>query len=111
MHLVSIHTGVDNEIKNMLSQCVGFDWDKGNSRKNWTKHKVTPSECEQIYFNQPFIVKSDIKHSENESRFFVLGQTDNDRKLFIAFTVRNDKIRVISARDMSRKEREVYETL
>lgn len=111
MHPVCIHTGIGNEMKNMLSQWVGFDWDKGNSRKNWTRHRVTPPECEQIYFNQPLIVKNDIKHSENESRFFALGQTDDDRKLFIAFTVRKDKIRVISARDMSRKEREVYETL
>lgn len=102
---------MDTEIKKILSQCIGFDWDDGNSRKNWTKHQVTPSECEQIYFNQPFVVKNDIKHSKNEIRFFALGQTDDDRKLFIAFTVRKDQIRVISARDMNRKEREVYETL
>lgn len=95
----------------MLTQCVGFNWDEGNSKKNWIKHQVTPSECEQIYFNQPLIVKNDLKHSENEARFFALGETDNHRKLFIAFTVRKDKIRVISARDMSQKEREVYETL
>lgn len=96
---------------NILTQCTGFEWDEGNSRKNWIKHQVTPSECEQIYFNQPLIVKSDIKHSENETRFFALGKTDGNKKLFIAFTVRKNQIRVISARDMSRKEREVYETL
>ena len=102
---------MNDEIKNVLAQCTSFDWDKGNSRKNWIKHQVTPSECEQIYFNQPLIVKNDIKHSEHETRFFALGKTDGNRKLFIAFTVRKDQIRVISARDMSRKEKEVYETL
>lgn len=108
MHLKNIHIGMDDKIKNLLTQCTGFDWDEGNSRKNWIKHQVTPSECEQLYFNQPLIVKNDINHSEHETRFFALGQTDDNRKLFIAFTVRKDRIRVISARDMSKKEREVY---
>ena len=108
MHLEDIRIGMDDKIKNLLTQCTGFDWDEGNSRKNWIKHQVTPSECEQLYFNQPLIVKNDSKHSEHETRFFALGQTDHNRKLFIAFTVRRDKIRVISARDMSKKEREVY---
>ncbi len=98
-------------MRNMLAQCVGFAWDEGNSRKNWIKHQVTPAECEQIYFNQPLIIKNDIEHSENETRFSVLGQTDDERKLFIAFAVRKDQILVISARDMSRKERTVYEKL
>lgn len=111
VHLKSIHIDMDKDIQHILSQCSGFDWDEGNTRKNWAKHRVTPSECEQIYFNQPIIVKSDIKHLMHESRFLALGQTDNNRKLFIAFMVRKNKIRVISARDMNRKEREVYEVL
>ncbi len=102
---------MSDDIKKILAQCTGFEWDEGNSRKNWTKHQVTPSECEQIYFNQPLIVKNDIKHSEYESRFYALGKTDEKRKLFLVFTVRKNEIRVISARDMSRKEREVYESL
>ncbi len=102
---------MSDEIQNILTQCTGFEWDEGNSRKNWIKYQVTPSECEQTYFNQPLIVKNDIKHSKYEARFYALGKTDENRKLFIAFTVRKDQIRVISARDMSRKEREVYEAL
>ena len=102
---------MSDDIKKILAQCTGFEWDEGNSRKNWTKHQVTPSECEQIYFNQPLIVKNDINHSKDESRFYALGKTDEKRKLFVEFTVRKDQIRVISARDMSRKEREVYESL
>ncbi len=99
---------MDGQIQNILSDCAGFDWDENNSKKNWIKHKVTPAECEQVYFNQPLIVKDDVQHSERERRFLVLGKTDKNRSLFIAFTFRNDLIRVISARDMSRKEREVY---
>jgi uncharacterized protein len=102
---------MDKLIQGLLSQCTGFEWDEGNSRKNWMKHKVTPSECEQIYFNQPLIVKNDNKHSKLETRYYALGKTDGSRKLFIAFTVRNNLIRVISARDMSRKEREAFDLL
>jgi len=96
------------KIQNILSNCAGFDWDEGNSKKNWIKHKVTPAECEQIFFNQPLIIKDDVQHSEREKRFLALGKTDQNRTLFIAFTLRNDLVRVISARDMSRTERKVY---
>ncbi len=96
-------------INEILSKCIGFDWDEGNSRKNWIKHQVTPSECEQIYFNHPLIVQHDIKHSPHELRFYALGKTDKNRKLFIAFTIRQNMMRIISARDMSRKERKVCE--
>jgi uncharacterized protein len=92
-----------------LSQCVGFQWDEGNSRKNWDKHRVTGSECEQLFFNQPLLIKDDISHSKLEPRYFGLGKTDADRRLFVVFTVRESLIRVISARDMSRRERRVYE--
>ena len=99
---------MNGQIQDILSGCTGFDWDEGNSKKNWIKHKVTPAECEQIFFNQPLLIKDDAQHSETEKRFLALGQTDKNRSLFIAFTLRNDLIRVISARDMSRKEREAY---
>lgn len=92
----------------ILKNCVGFQWDVGNSKKNWLSHQVTKAECEQIFFNQPLIVGDDEKHSQTEKRFYSLGRTDEDRKLFIVFTIRKNSIRVISARDMSRKEREVY---
>ena len=91
-----------------LYNCTGFDWNEGNTSKNWLKHKVTPSECEQVFFNQPLVVMNDLKHSKKETRYYALGQTDLNRTLFIVFTVRNNMIRVISARNMSRKERKVY---
>ena len=92
----------------LLRQCFGFDWDKGNVDKNWLKHKISPAECEQIFFNHPLLIQDDIRHSTMEKRFYALGRTDSKRTLFIVFTVRNNLIRIISARDMNRKEREVY---
>jgi uncharacterized protein len=93
----------------ILTKCTGFEWDSHNADKIWFKHHVSLSECEQIFFNLPLVVADDLKHSEHENRFFALGQTDLDRFLFMVFTVRNNKIRVISARDMNRKERRVYQ--
>jgi uncharacterized DUF497 family protein len=91
-----------------LAECTGFEWDEGNFSKNWGKHGVSFLECEQIFFNQPLITQHDEKHSTNEPRYYALGQTDTYRRLFIVFTIRNNLIRVISARDMNRKERREY---
>ena len=92
-----------------LVACTGFEWDEGNLLKNWEKHSVAPSECEQVFFNRPLIAAHDLQHSQSEARYYLLGQTDSHRKLFLVFTVRGSLIRVISARDMSRKERKRYE--
>jgi uncharacterized DUF497 family protein len=92
----------------LLAEAAGFEWDEGNSEKNWLKHKVSWTECEEVFFNQPLLVASDVKHSPGEPRFYALGQTDVARLLFLAFTIRNKLIRVISARDASRRERKVY---
>lgn len=91
-----------------LSNCTGFDWDKDNIEKNWLKHKVSPVECEQVFFNKA-LVAEDLKHSQREKRYYALGLTDDKRLLFVAFTIRKNLIRVISARDMSKKERKIYE--
>ncbi|MEP0805698.1 MAG: BrnT family toxin [Chloroflexota bacterium] len=88
---------------------TGFDWDEGNRDKNWIRHQVTNGECEQVFFNQPLLVLPDAAHSEREARFYALGQTDAGRRLFVVFTLRGSLLRVISARDMSRKERMIYE--
>ena len=95
--------------KIIIQECLGFEWDKGNLDKNSEKHNVSHSECEQIFFNDPLLLYSDIRHSEQEARFYALGKTDKGRLLFIVFTVRNKLIRIISARDMSKKERVIYE--
>ena len=92
-----------------LQECKGFQWDKHNIQKNWEKHKVSPVESEQTFFNKPLIVAKDVDHSQEEERFYALGRTDQDRRLFTAFTIRRKLIRVISSRDMNRKERSIYE--
>jgi uncharacterized protein len=97
------------DIHERLFRASGFEWDAGNIEKNWLSHQVTSPECEQFFFNQPLVIAADVAHSEVEERFFALGQTNAGRLLFIVFTLREDLIRVISARDMSRKERKVYE--
>jgi uncharacterized protein len=95
-------------MKEILDKCFGFQWDKGNSEKNWKKHKVSQNECEQVFFNIPLIIQNDAGHSKNEIRWYLLGQTDSSRLLFLVFTIRKNLIRVISARDMNKKEKDLY---
>ena len=94
-----------------FDQIAGFDWDDGNSRKSADKHDVSQAEAESIFFNDPLIVIEDAKHSEREQRFHALGKTGQNRLLHITFTLRQSgtMVRVISARDMHRKERKAYE--
>ena len=93
-----------------LSSVLGFGWDDGNNRKN-IKHGVSMAEAEQVFFNDPLLVVEDAKHSQQEIRLHALGKTDSSRCLHIMFTLRKDgrKIRVISARDMHKKERAFYD--
>ena len=97
------------DIHSILEGCQGFQWDKGNSLKSWLKHRVTEGEAEQTFFNQPLLLSEDERHSQQENRFRALGHTDGERYLFIVFTVRKDLVRIISARNMNKKERGVYE--
>lgn len=86
-----------------------FEWDKGNTDKNWKKHRVHFKEAEEIFFNKPLKIFRDVKHSQKENRFVGLGVTNKERKLYIVFTVRSKEIRIISARNQNRKERREYE--
>jgi uncharacterized DUF497 family protein len=93
----------------ILENCEGFDWDEGNSNKNWHRHRVTDGECEEVFFNFPLIVANDRDHSGKENRFAALGRTDDHRRLFIAFAIRRSLVRIISARDMNKNENRRYE--
>lgn len=93
----------------IIPDILTFDWDGGNSNKNLIKHKVTIQESEEVFANQPLIVATDEKHSTSEQRLLALGRTNNDRRLFLSFTIRKDKIRIISIRDMNKKEMIIYE--
>jgi uncharacterized DUF497 family protein len=92
-----------------LAKCRGFQWDEGNAEKNWDNHHVSRGETEQVFFNRPLVVVAGEQRAESTLRYYALGHTDARRLLFIVFTIRDDFIRVISARPMSRRERRVYE--
>lgn len=97
------------EAKDPFAACTGFDWDENNAVKNWERHRVTPEEAEDIFFHDPLVVRSDAAHSKHEKRYWALGKTARQRRLFAAFTIRKRLIRIISVRDMSRREIEDYE--
>lgn len=94
-----------------LEHCIGFDWDEENAIKNWERHQVTTEEAEDVFFNDPLVVRSDLRHSKREKRYYALGQTRASRRLFVAFTIRRKLIRVISVRDMNRNETGAYQRL
>ena len=108
VYVDDIHISMD--IQQALSSCEGFQWDKGNSLKNWLKHRVSEGEAEQAFFNEPIFLVMDPGHSQTEARYQSLGYTDEGRQLFIVFTIRKALVRIISARDMNRKERIAYES-
>ncbi len=93
----------------LLDLPLVFDWDEGNLKKNIKKHNVGMQEAEQIFFNEPLILSDTNLRSSSEKRYKALGRTNNNRKLLAIFTLRNNKLRIISVRDMSRKERKEYE--
>src|SRR5439155_19874068 len=86
----------------------GIERDAGNSEKHWKRHPVTPAACEQIVANRPLLVSVDTQKGSREPRYFALGRTDSVRELAAVFTVRGKRVRVISARPMSRRDRKEY---
>lgn len=97
-----------SDIRELLAQANGFQWDTGNSIKVVSRHGVEPGECEQAFLSEPFLISYDEIHSKTEPRWRALGRTSGERWLFIVFTIRNDLVRVLAARDMNRKERVRY---
>src|SRR5437016_2476274 len=91
-----------------LPALTGFQWDAANSEKNWLAHDVSQAETEQAFFNRPVLVKPDLSHSQVELRYYVLGTSNAGRRLTVVFTVRQQLVRPIMARDMSRRERRLY---
>ena len=93
----------------IFADAVGFEWDDGNRDKNLIKHGVTNGECEEAFSDSKRVVREDRKRSRAESRHHLVGRTSRGRILFVSFTVRKTLIRVISARDINKKERTLYE--
>ena len=96
-------------MENDFDKFSGFQWDRGNIDKNLIKHNVEDWECEQVFFNKPILVLEDPRHSLSEKRWAAFGKTDADRLLVVVFTKRRNLLRVISARDMNKKEKQFYE--
>ena len=94
-----------------LPEPLVFIWDEGNIDKNVIKHDVTNKEAEEAITNKPTFLFIDEGHSEREKRYGLYGRTDNGRRLSIVFTLRSGAVRIVTARDMSRKERRVYEKI
>lgn len=92
-----------------LDRYKRFDWDKGNVDKSYQKHGITPNEAEEVFLDEKAIIIRDIKHSQKEERFILLGKTMGEKLLFIVFTMRGVKIRIVSARVANQKERRQYE--
>lgn len=91
-----------------LDERSGFDWDAANATKIWERHRVTPSEAEEVFSGRVVLQADDPAHSLDEPRYRILGETRAGRGLFIVFTIRREAIRVVSARPMNRKERTLY---
>lgn len=94
----------------IIPEPIRFEWDKGNIDKNLKKHGVTNEESEEVFSNQTLLVNEDPKHStKTEKRYYCLGRTNEEKLLFVSFTLRGSKVRIISARVTSRKEKIIYE--
>lgn len=92
----------------ILKKPLEFEWDKGNIGKN-KKHNVADKEAEEVFFDEKKVIYKDIFHSQKEERFIILGKTKKERLLYTVFTIRGKKIRIISARDINKKEVRLYE--
>lgn len=92
-----------------LGRIKDFEWDKGNIDKSFEKHGITPNQSEEIFLDENLKVIKDIRHSQDEKRFIAIGRTFENKILFVIFTFRDKKIRIISARKANKKERRKYE--
>lgn len=101
-------TSRHDRIAYLVAKCDGFEWDEGNRRKNWIAHLVKEHEQEEVFLSRPIRFSDDVKHSQDEDRYLALGKTMANRLLFLSFTIRGTKIRVISARDMNDKDKKRY---
>ncbi len=100
---------MSDDIHKLLALANGFEWDAGNAPKVVDRHDIEPGECEQAFFSEPFLIDADEKHSQQERRWRALGTTLAARYLYLVFTLRGSRIRVVAAREMNRKERRAYD--
>lgn len=92
-----------------LRKILGFEWDVGNIEKSYEKHGITPKEAEKVFLDENLQVERDVQHQEIEERFVAIGKIQENKTLFVVFTLRKDRVRVISARIADKKERSIYD--
>jgi uncharacterized protein len=92
----------------IIKKPVNFEWDSGNVDKNKRKHNVNEKEAEEVFFDKNKVIYNDYFHSQQEKRYILLGQTRRERSLYIVFTKRGEKVRIISARDINKREVKLY---
>lgn len=100
---------IEKEDGRMIKNVIGFEWDNGNKGKNFLKHSIKDEECEEIFFDYKKKILTDKIHSGKEERHILIGKTKKQKLIFLVFTIRKNKIRVISARDLNKKEYKLYE--
>ena len=88
-----------------------FDWDAGNIEKSWLKHQVSQKDSESTFKDPASVLALDPSHSQSDKRFQLIGNSESNKLLNIIFTIRNHKIRIISARSANQKERNLYEKI
>lgn len=92
-----------------LLKITGFEWDQGNIDKSYKKHGITPNEAEEVFLDENIILLEDLEHSKQEARLDAIGKIQNEIILFLSFTIRKNRIRIISSRIANKKERRLYE--
>lgn len=98
---------MDNDI---IPEPIEFEWDSGNTLKNFKKHGIENDESESVFLDKNSVLAEDLKHSEREERFQLFGRSNKNRLLTVIFAIRKYHVRIISARQMNTKERRFYES-
>ena len=88
---------------------LAFEWDDDKARRNLKKHRVSFEEASSTFADPLARTIPDPLHSEDEDRFVNLGESEGGRLLVVVFTERDNKIRIISARVATRRERKDHE--
>jgi uncharacterized DUF497 family protein len=88
---------------------MNFEWDPHKAETNLRKHQVSFSEAATVFGDELAITVPDPDHSETEERFITIGWSHRRRLLMVAHTDRDDRVRIISARELTKIERQAYE--
>jgi hypothetical protein len=86
-----------------------YEWDANKAIKNLAKHGVSFAEAKTIFDDPLYVDFYDLDHSEDEERYLIVGESNRGRLLIVSYTERRESIRIISAREVTKSEREAYE--